>query len=68
MRCRVAEKLPEASRDQFLADIKARIEEKSEKEIAQTYKDVLRQLGTGSDPGLEILRALASQRNSNGKH
>lgn len=68
VRCRVAEKLPEASRDQLLADIKARIDEKSEKEIAQTYKDVLRQLGAGSDPGLEVLRALAAQRNSNGKH
>ena len=68
MRCRVAERLPEEGRDEFLADIKVRIEEKSEKEIAQTYKDVLRQLGSGSDPGLEILRALKAQRNSDGKH
>ena len=67
-RCRVVERLPEECRDELLADIKVRIEEKSEKEITQTYKDVLRQLGSGSDPGLEILRALRAQRNSNGKH
>ncbi len=69
VRCRVAEPLPEACREQLFADIKARIQNKTEREIAQTYKDVLRQLGPDKDADLEILRALTeAQRNSNGEH
>ena len=69
VRCRVAEPLPEASREQLFADIKTRIQNKTEKEFTQTYKNVLRQMGSGQEAGLEILRALTeAQRKSNGEH
>ncbi|MBQ4132732.1 MAG: DNA primase [Desulfovibrionaceae bacterium] len=69
VRCRVADPLPEANRDQLFVDIRARIKSKAEKELAQTYKDVLRRLGPDQNAGLEILRALTeAQRNSNGEH
>lgn len=69
VRCRVAEPLPPACKDELFADIRTRIDERAEKEVAQTYRDVLRQLKSSNDHGLEILRALTeTQRNSNGEY